>query len=60
MANVFNQKEFFDKIYLTEEGNVVIIIEEESSPTDEDRNQYEVFNNICLTPEGYLKVYINK
>jgi len=55
--NIHNQKKFFQNIYLDDNGNMVIIVEDITNPTEKGVNQYNTFKKLCLTPEGYLKVY---
>ena len=55
--NIRDKKEFFQKIYLDENGNMRLIVESETGPTNKGSNQYNTFKQLQLTPEGYLKVY---
>lgn len=55
--NIRDKKEFFQKIYLDANGNMFLIVEPETAPTDKGGNQYKTFKQLQLTPEGYLKVY---
>tara|TARA_R110000803_G_scaffold104245_3_gene172414 strand:- start:756 stop:932 length:177 start_codon:yes stop_codon:yes gene_type:complete len=55
--NVHNQKKFFQQIYLNSDGNMVIVVEPVTAPTEKGVSQYNTFQKLTLTPEGYLKVY---
>lgn len=53
--NVNNKKKFFQNIALDENGNMIIVIENEAGQTSKGVSQYKVFQKLQLTEEGYLK-----
>lgn len=53
--NVNNKKKFFQNIALDENGNMIIVIENEAGQTSKGISQYKVFQRLQLTEEGYLK-----
>ena len=55
--NAENQKEFFQKIALDDNGNVIMVIVPKVLPLEKGDNQYNTFKKLQLTPEGYLKIY---
>jgi hypothetical protein len=55
--NVTNQKNFFQNIALDENGNMIVVLSDETPPTEKGVNQNNFFNKISITPEGYLKIY---
>tara|TARA_R110000796_G_scaffold115531_1_gene227623 strand:- start:239 stop:415 length:177 start_codon:yes stop_codon:yes gene_type:complete len=54
---VKNQKNFFQNIYLDENGNMVLVLDDKTDPTEKGISQYNTFNKIYLSEEGYLKTY---
>jgi len=55
--NVNDQKRFFQNIALDENGNMIIVIESKTGTTSKGISQYNTFNKLTLTSEGYLKIY---
>jgi hypothetical protein len=54
-----NKKEFFENVKLDENGNVMVIIVDDSGNTlTNTKSQYDFFKNVELTEEGYLKITI--
>ena len=55
--NVNDQKRFFQNIALDENGNMIIVTEVKTGTIEKGVSQYETFNKLTLTEEGYLKIY---
>tara|TARA_R110002094_G_scaffold129450_1_gene123327 strand:- start:453 stop:629 length:177 start_codon:yes stop_codon:yes gene_type:complete len=52
-----NQKKFFQKIFLDDDGNMIIIFDEVVNPINKGFTQKNTFQKSQLTNEGYLKTY---
>ena len=55
--NVNDQKRLFQNIELDENGNMIVQLEVKADPSEKGINQYNTFQKLKLTNEGYLKVY---
>lgn len=55
--DIKNRKEFFQNIFLDENGNLVIVLDSKTNPTEKGISQYNTYKKLTLTPEGFLKVY---
>lgn len=55
--NVSDQKKFFQKIALDENGNMTIVIEGKTGLDNKGVSQFKTFHTLKLTEEGYLKTY---
>jgi len=54
-----SQYDFFKNIKLDEDGNVIVVIVDDSGNTlTNTKSQYDFFKKVELTPEGYLKITI--
>ena len=54
-----NQYDFFKNIQLDDDGNVKVVLVTKVDPTEKGISQYKTFGDIELTPEGYLKIYVD-
>ena len=54
---VRDQKNFFQNIYLDNDGNMVIVVDSVANPEVKGVSQYNTFKKLYLTAEGYLKTY---
>lgn len=57
MATIINAKRFFQEIVLDNNGNIIVLLEGKVNPVNKGINQYNTFQKLSLTPEGYLKIY---
>ena len=55
--NVNDQKRFFNNIELDKNGNMIVQIEVKTDPLEKGVSQYNTFNKLNITAEGYLKIY---
>lgn len=55
--NVNDQKRFFNNIELDKNGNMIVQIEVKTDPLEKGVSQYNTFNKLKITAEGYLKIY---
>jgi hypothetical protein len=51
-----NQKEFFDKIILADNGVLIISVKPISSPIELSQSQYNFYKKVKLSEEGFLNV----
>lgn len=59
MANdVKNQKEFYENIVLEDDGSVAAVQDNSVKVGTKCLNQYDFFNRIVLTEEGYLQINV--
>ena len=53
---VTSQKKFFRDIALDDDGNIIVVIEDQEGTTEKGESQYNTFNKLTMTEEGYLKI----
>lgn len=53
---VTSQKKFFRDIALDENGNIIVVVEDQAGTAEKGENQYNTFNKLTMTEEGYLKI----
>ena len=52
-------KRFFEEVALDENGNIICVLLEKDNGDEDAINQKNFFDDVELTEEGYLKIYIN-
>ena len=55
--NVKNQKNFFQKIALDNNGNMMINLNTKEGLVIKGDDQRKTFKKLTLSPEGYLNIY---
>ena len=53
---VTSQKKFFRDIALDENGNIIVVIEDQAGTAEKGGSQYNTFKKLSITEEGYLKI----
>ena len=54
--DIKNKRKFFQNIKLDDEGRVVVFLDTKIDPIEKGKNEYNTYNKLIITQEGYLKI----
>lgn len=55
--DVNSKKNFFQKIALDEDGNMIVILESKVGESEKGVSQHNTMKKLTINEDGYLKIY---